>query len=144
MYAEEVPYHALRLAKDQSVVYINYHGVYNEKKGKIRVVFNCSKQFKEQSLNSHLLQGPDLTNTLIGVLCRFRKAPVTFIADIESMFYQVKVPVQDRDLLRFFWLEEGDTSKNLKEYCMTVHIFGATSSPGCSNFALKVTANDNE
>ena len=143
-YAEEVPYHALRLAQDQSVFYINHHGVYNEKKGKIRVVFNCSEQFEGQSLNSHLLQGPDLTNTLIGVLCRFRKAPVAFIADIESMFYQVKVPVQDRDLLRFFWWEEGDTSKNLKEYRMTVHIFGATSSPGCSNFALKVTANDNE
>ena len=27
---------------------------------------------------------------------------------------------------------------------MTVHLFGATSSPGCSNFALKSTANDNE
>jgi len=27
---------------------------------------------------------------------------------------------------------------------MTVHLFGATSSPGCSNFSLKSTANDNE
>ena len=27
---------------------------------------------------------------------------------------------------------------------MTVHLFGATSSPGCSNFALKRTADDNE
>lgn len=27
---------------------------------------------------------------------------------------------------------------------MTVHLFGATLSPGCSNFALKSTANDNE
>ena len=144
-YAEEVPSHALQTAREKSVFYINHHGVYNEKKGnKIRVVFNCSEQFEGQSLNSHLQQGPDLTNTLIGVLCRFRRAPVAFMADIESMFYQVKVPEQDRDLLRFFWWEGGDTSKNPKEYRMTVHIFGATSSPGCSNFALKVTANDNE
>ena len=69
---------------------------------------------------------------------------MAFMADIESMFYQVKVPEQDRDFLRFFWWEGGDTSKNPKEYHMTVHIFGATSSPGCSNCALKVTANDNE
>lgn len=27
---------------------------------------------------------------------------------------------------------------------MTVHLFGAASSPGCSNFALKTTADDNE
>ena len=27
---------------------------------------------------------------------------------------------------------------------MTVHLFGAASSPGCSNFALKATADDNE
>lgn len=27
-----------------------------------------------------------------------------------------------------------------KEYRMTVHLFGATSSPGCANYALKATA----
>ena len=27
---------------------------------------------------------------------------------------------------------------------MTVHLFGATSSPGCSNFALNATADDHE
>ena len=27
---------------------------------------------------------------------------------------------------------------------MTVYLFGAASSPGCSNFALKTTADDNE
>ena len=143
-YAEQVPYHNLCLPKEKSVFYINHHGVYNEKKGKICLVFNCSEQFEGQSLNNRLLQGPDLTNTLIGVLCRFRRAPVAFMADIESMLYQVKVPGQDRDLLRFFWWEGGDTSKDSKEYRMTVHIFGAASSPGCSNFTLKVTADDNE
>ena len=27
---------------------------------------------------------------------------------------------------------------------MTVHLFGATSSPGCANFALKAATDDNE
>ena len=66
------------------------------------------------------------------------------MCDIESMFYQVKVPEEGRDLLRFLWWDKGDTSKEPQEYRMTVHLFGAASSPGCSNFALKTTADDNE
>ena len=31
-----------------------------------------------------------------------------------------------------------------QEYCMTVHLFEASSSPGCFNFALKHTAEDGE
>ena len=143
-YAEKVPEHALEVKEDKPIFFINHHGVYNEKKGKIRVVFNCSEQYQGVSLNNCLLQGPDLTNTLIGVLCRFRHAPIALMADIESMFYQVQVPVEDRDFLRFLWWPEGDTSKKLQDYRMTVHIFGASSSPGCSNYALKATANDNE
>ena len=44
---------------------------------------------------------------------------------------------EHRDLLRFLWWEDGNTVKNPVEYRMTVHLFGATSSPGCANFALK-------
>ncbi|KAK0147266.1 hypothetical protein N1851_013318 [Merluccius polli] len=52
--------------------YIPHHGVYHpQKPGKIRVVFDCSAKFQETSLNDHLLTGPDLTNMLVGVLCRF-------------------------------------------------------------------------
>ena len=85
-----------------------------------------------------------MTNNLTGVLCRFRKEAIAFMCDVEGMFHQVKVNEECRNLLRFLWWENGDTSKEPKEYRMTVHLFGATSSPGCSNFALKSTANDNE
>ena len=85
-----------------------------------------------------------MTNNLTGVLCRFRKENIAFMCDVEGMFHQVKVNEECRNLLRFLWWEKGDTSKEPKEYRMTVHLFGATSSPGCSNFALKSTANDNE
>ncbi len=86
------------------------------------------------------MQGPDLTNTLVGVLNRFRQEPVAIMADIESMFYQVRVPDADADLLRFLWCPEGDPSKPTAEYRMTVHLFGATSSPSCVCFALRKTA----
>ncbi|GAA6089155.1 uncharacterized protein LOC112848234, partial [Tachysurus ichikawai] len=64
------------------------------------------------------------------------------MADIESMFHQVKVHPEDRDLLRFLWWLEGNTNNNLEEYRMMVHLFGATSSPSCSNFALRKCATD--
>ena len=125
--------------------YIPHHGVYHPKKPtKIRVVFDCAAEYKGESLNKNLLQGPDLTNTLTGVLTRFREEPVGFMCDIETMFHQVHVTEEHRDMLRFLWWEGGDMSKDPVDYRMTVHLFGATSSPGCANFALKRTAQDNE
>lgn len=60
------------------------------------------------------------------------------------MFYQVKVPANQRDFLRFVWWLNGDISKPMEEYRRSVHIFGAVSSPSCSNFALRRTGTDNE
>ena len=79
--------------------YINHYVVYHPTKHKIRVVFNCSEKFKGLSLNDVLLQGPDLTNNLIGVLTRFREHEVGVQGDIRGMFHQVKVAEKDRDLL---------------------------------------------
>lgn len=42
-------------------------------------------------MNSQLLQDPVLTNSLSGVLLRFRQEPVAIIADVQAMFHQVKV-----------------------------------------------------
>ena len=141
-YAEEVP----PMENETSRAwYIPHHGVYHPKKpSKIRVVFDCAAQYKGESLNKHLLQGPDLTNNLVGVLQRFRQEPIAFTCDIEGMFHQVRVNKEDRNLLRFLWWENGDTTKEPKEYRMTVHLFGATSSPGCATFTPEVTARDNE
>lgn len=69
-YAEAVPQEQLR-RKDRRVWYIPHHGVYHPRKRKLRVVFDCGASFNGTSLNSELLQGPDLTNRLIGVLLRF-------------------------------------------------------------------------
>ncbi|XP_029619853.1 uncharacterized protein LOC115200878 [Salmo trutta] len=65
------------------------------------------------------------------------------MADIEGMFHQVRVHEDDLDFLRFLWWPDGDTNKRLEEYRMTVHLFGAISSPSCANFALRKTAEDN-
>ena len=67
-YAERVPENELA-NEDGNVWYIPHHAVYHPRKPeKIRVVFDCSVNYKGESLNDHLLQGPDLTNQLVGVL----------------------------------------------------------------------------
>ncbi len=91
-YAEKVPDENLHRG-DGKVWCIPHHGVYHQKKNKICVVFECNASYQGFSLNGQLLQGPNLTNTLIGVLTRFRKEPIAMMADIESMFYQVRVPI---------------------------------------------------
>ena len=140
-HAEEVPEDASE--RRGKVWYIPHHGVRSaQKPEKLRIVFDCAAKFHGASLNSALLQGPDLTNNLSDVLMRFRDAPVAFTADIEAMFYQVQVPPKDRDFLRFLWWPKGDLSSRPQEFRMTVHLFGATSSPSCASYALRKTATE--
>ena len=122
--------------------YLPYHGVYHPANDKLRVVFDAAATCDGSSLNKELMSGPDLTNSLIGVLLRFRLEPYPFTADISSMFYQVFVPEEQQSFLRFFWWPNGDLKQEPREFQMCVHVFGATSSPGCSNFVLRRTADD--
>jgi len=127
------------------VYFISHHGVYHPKKpDKLRVVFDCSARFKGSSLNDHLLSGPDLTNSLLGVLCRFRRHTVAIMCDVEKMFHRFHVRPGDRDYLRFLWWERGDINEEPLDYRMNVHLFGASSSPGCANFGLKYLARIHE
>jgi len=130
---------------DGMVWYLPHHAVINPKKpDKVRVVFDCAARFGGTSLNDKVLQGPDLTNQLIGVLLRFREEPVAIMADIQAMFHQVRVLVPDRDVLRYLWWPDGDYSKEPDTYHMNVHLFGGTWSPSCCGFALRKVAEDNK
>ena len=107
------------------------------------MVFDGAAEFDGVSLNDRLYHGPDLTNNLVGVLIRFREEETAFTADVEAMFHQVKFFPEDADAPRFLW---WDASSNLptKECQMLVHIFGATSSPCCTNKALRQAIDDNK
>ena len=59
------------------------------------------------------------------------------MGDIETMFYQVRVAEKHCSFLRFLWWENYDLGKPPVDFEMLVHIFGVTSSPACSTYALK-------
>jgi len=126
-FAQKVPSHLIP-AQMGHVWYIPHHGIYHTKKpNKIRVVFDCGTRFGGTSLNDKLLQGPGLTNRLVGILTRFRQEPITFMSDIDAMFH-CNVPERQRDFLRFLWWPDGDLTHDLEEYQMNVHLVGAVSS----------------
>ncbi len=125
--------------------YLPHHGVRQKSRpDKLRIVYDCSASYKGISLNQLLLRGPDLTSNLAGLLCRFRKERIVMTCDIQQMFHQFRVAVPDRDFLRFLWWKGGNLDEEPSVYRMTVHLFGASSSPGCANFAFKRLAADHE
>ena len=99
-------------------------------------MFDCSAVVENELLNKDVLQGPDQLNSLTGVLTRFQKEKVAFTCDIEQMFHSLYVNPEDRNFLRFLWFESNDLIGPMIECRMNVHLIGAASSPGMSNFFL--------
>lgn len=85
-----------------------------------------------------------MTNSLTGVLYRFRQETVALTCDLKGMFHQFFVDEEHRDLVRFVWWDQGDLKKKAEEYRIKVHLFGAASSPGCANYGFKKAADDGE
>ena len=109
-YAEEVLKEEIE--SNRRIWYIPHHPVFNPKKPvKLRIVYNCAASYSGVSLNQVLMQGPHLVNRIVGVLTRFRRKKIAIVANIEAVFYQVRVFQRDRDCLRFLWWPEGDMSK---------------------------------
>ena len=120
--------------------YLPIFGVFHPKKDKIRVVFDSSAKFQGVSLNDVLMTGPDLTNSLIGVLLKFRREKVAVTADIEQMFFNFYVHEEDRNYLRFLWFRDNDINNELVEFRMCVHVFGNSPSPAVATFGLRKSA----
>ncbi len=121
--------------------YLPSFGVYHpHKPGQIRIVFDSSAQFHGVSLNDVLLTGPNLNNSLVGVLLRFRHEPIAITADIEQMFHSFIVREDHRNFLRFLWFKNNDMSESIVEYRMKVHVFGNSPSPAVAIYGLRCAA----
>ena len=121
--------------------YVPHLPVLNPNKpDKVRRVCNAASKFGGVSLNDNLMAGPDLLQSLIGIIFRFREKQIALTADVEAMFLQVKAPPADCKVLRFLWRENNTDPISVYEYGR--HIFGAKSSPTCVNYALQQVGRD--
>ena len=106
-------------------------------------MFNCSFQSNGMVLNEHLLPGPVMGPSLLGVLLRFRPHRVAISGDIKAMFHQVRLLPEDKPLLCFLWRDlKRDSLPDIYEW--QVLPFGTTCSPCCATFALQTHVQNNK
>ena len=99
--------------------YLPHHAVWHPRKpSEPRVVFDCASKSASVSLNDQLLQGPENTSSLIGVIVRFRVNSIAVAADVKRMFHHVFVSPEDCGALCYLWFPDGDLTKDPKTYQM--------------------------
>ena len=93
-------------------------------------------------MNECLYKGPQLTPLVFDILLRFRAQVIALTADIEKAFHQISVDNDDRDYLRFLWLDNifSDQPTITRNRFARV-IFGVTSSPFCLNSTIRKHVN---
>lgn len=123
------------------VHYISHHAVVRpEKKSTpIRIVFNSSATFQGHQLNDYWYKGPDLLNSLFGVILHFRENSIAVVADISKMYHMITIPLYDQHVHRFIW-RYLETDQEPETYVKTVLTFGDRPSPAMATVALRKTA----
>ena len=107
---------------------------------KLRVVFDASARVKPGclSLTDCTNTGPPLTAGIADILMRFRAHKVGLVAHIEKAFLNIEVDKQQRDLMRFLWIEDIDNEDpNIIIYRFCRVIFDINCSPFLLNATLK-------
>ena len=97
---------------------------------KLRIVFDASARSNERSLslNDCLETGPRLQKLLWDILVRNRLKSVALAGDLRQAFLQVRIRTEDRDALRFHWINDKETS-NVEVLSFTRALFGLVQSP---------------
>ena len=113
--------------------YLTHHAVIRKEavSSKLRIVYNGSlKVGKNPSLNDCLHSGPSLIPKIFDILLRFRWFQVPLTADISKAFLQISIKPEDREYLRFLWVNDiqVDNPQILILRFLRL-VFGITSSP---------------
>ena len=99
--------------------------------------FNFSQKFEGKSLNSCLELGPEIMNSLHGILLRFREDGVAAAGDIRKLFYCVRINREDQFMQLWVWQFQG--SDEVETFAMTRVVMGNKPSTNISNVALQET-----
>ena len=121
--------------------YVAHHEVLRpeSKSTPVRIVFNSSAKYMGHTLNEYWAKGPDLLNSLLGILIRLKENEVAFMGDIKKMYHSVKTTPVEQHTHRFLWrdmnvCEEPDT------YVIQRVSFGDKPSATIAIVALRKTA----
>ena len=122
------------------VHYLPHFSVRKRSSGKVRLVYDgaAKASAKSYSLNDCLETGPDLINSLLSILIRFRLHRFALKSDIQKAFLQIEIDESDRDLLRSLWIEDG----KVWIYRFARLPFGLTCSPFILAATLRKHIND--
>eukprot|EP00731_Ephydatia_muelleri_P009492 Em0005g78a len=127
-------------SRSNQIHYLPHHGVVREDKSttKLRVVFDASARTSGPSLNDCLYTGPSFKQRIADILVRFRLFPVGLVADIEKAFLMVSIADDDKDVLRFLWLDDIEAElPKIKVLRFSRVVFGVSSSPFLLNATIK-------
>lgn len=105
-------------------------------RGKLRLVMDGAAEYRNVSLNSALVTGPDLTASLVFVLMRFRVGELAFSGDIQEMYLRVMMREEDRWAQQILWEDDG----GICSYRMNVLPFGTTCSPSLAQYVKNANA----
>ena len=120
--------------------YLPQHGIIREDNltMKLRVIYDASAKNNGPSLNDCLYAGPSICQRITDILFRFRLYPVALVADIEKAFLMIFVAEDERDVLRFLWLEDiKNELPRIQVLRFTRVVFGVSSSPFLLNATIK-------
>ena len=100
--------------------------IHPHKPGKMHQVSDAAAQYQGTSLNDHLFSGPDLLNSLFGVLMRFRQDLIAMSCSIKWWFLKKT---------NLFCVLSEEEEERVDAYQYARQMFGAKCSP------LRVAAN---
>ena len=90
------------------VHYLQHHAVVRRDKEttKLCIVHDVSAKSSGASLNDCIHAGPKFDQRISDTLLRFRAYPIAFTADIEKAFLMTSLAPEDREFLRFLWVDD--------------------------------------
>lgn len=121
--------------------YVHHHEVMKPDSSStpMRIVFDSSSNYHGHQLNSYWAKGPDMLNSMLGVLLRMRQGNFVVVGDISRMYHTIKLDKDDQHTHRFIW-RNFNLSKAPEHYVLTTVTFGDRPSGIIATLALRHTA----